>query len=335
MITSKAIAALALFAATIIPAEGRAQAFRAYLSSGGVDNPACSLAAPCRLLPAALAAVASGGEIWMLDSANYNTSTVLILKSVTILAVPGALGSVVATGGNAIAVDFPGGNVVLRNLVLVPLPGTGAAGGVAIGRAASVTIDDCLIAGLPGTGIAAQGEVAIRVIGSTIRDNENGFFLQGGTHTTVVRSTISGNSAFGMWAENRAGPGATTVDIADSTLDANGVGLWAYSSSPTAATSVSIRESRVVRSLSNGTVAQSEGGSVSVSLSNNLIASGGIGLQTSGAGSRMWAAGNMISGNDRGIVNAVGATFESAGDNAVRNNNLSQAQGTITPVPRR
>jgi hypothetical protein len=31
-------------------------------------------AAPCRLLPAALAAVASGGEVWMLDSANYNTA---------------------------------------------------------------------------------------------------------------------------------------------------------------------------------------------------------------------------------------------------------------------
>ena len=38
----------------------------------------------------------------MLDSANYNTGPVNVTKSVTILAVPGALGSVVATGGDAI-----------------------------------------------------------------------------------------------------------------------------------------------------------------------------------------------------------------------------------------
>jgi hypothetical protein len=47
-------------------------------------------------MPAALAAVADGGQIWMLDSANYNTSPVVIAKSVSILAVPGAVGSLVA-----------------------------------------------------------------------------------------------------------------------------------------------------------------------------------------------------------------------------------------------
>jgi hypothetical protein len=69
-----------------------AQSFRAYVASTGNDANPCTLGAPCRLLPAALAAVADGGEIWMLDSANFNTSTVNIAKSVTILAVPGAIG---------------------------------------------------------------------------------------------------------------------------------------------------------------------------------------------------------------------------------------------------
>ncbi len=70
--------------------------FRAYLSQNGSDTNPCTLPAPCRLLPAALAAVKDGGEIWMLDSANFNVGVVDIAKSVTILAVPGALGSVVA-----------------------------------------------------------------------------------------------------------------------------------------------------------------------------------------------------------------------------------------------
>jgi hypothetical protein len=80
--------------------------FRAYLASDGSDASPCTLGAPCRLLPAALAAVADGGEIWMLDSANYNAGQVDVTKSVAILAIPGALGSVVATGGaNAINID--------------------------------------------------------------------------------------------------------------------------------------------------------------------------------------------------------------------------------------
>jgi hypothetical protein len=58
----------------------------------------CSLSTPCRLLPRA-AQTDINGEIWMLDSANYNTGTVVINKSVTILAIPGAVGSVVAQGG--------------------------------------------------------------------------------------------------------------------------------------------------------------------------------------------------------------------------------------------
>ena len=50
--------------------------YRVYLSAKGFDSSPCALSAPCRLLPAALAAVTDGGEIWMLDSANFNTGQV-------------------------------------------------------------------------------------------------------------------------------------------------------------------------------------------------------------------------------------------------------------------
>jgi hypothetical protein len=79
-------------------------------------------------LPAALAAVADGGEVWMLDSANYNVAPVNISKSVTILAVPGAVGSVVATAGHAININTVGVKVVLRNLTIVPAPRRGRPG---------------------------------------------------------------------------------------------------------------------------------------------------------------------------------------------------------------
>ena len=57
--------------------------FRAYVSSTGNDANPCTLPQPCRLLPAALAVTDDGGEVWMLDSANYNTNFVTIGKSVS------------------------------------------------------------------------------------------------------------------------------------------------------------------------------------------------------------------------------------------------------------
>jgi hypothetical protein len=116
--------AIAVAAALLLPAAAHAQLFRSYLARGGNDANPCTLPDPCRLLPAALAAVADGGEVWMLDSANYNATTVNVAKSVTILAVPGALGSVVAASGPAISIATAGVKVALRNLVIVPLPGS-------------------------------------------------------------------------------------------------------------------------------------------------------------------------------------------------------------------
>src|SRR6187402_2972392 len=144
--------ALRVVFACLLLASGtaHAQLFRAYITSDGSDANPCTLAQPCRLLPAALTAVADGGEIWMLDSANYNAATVSITKSVSILAVPGAVGSIVAIGGPAISITAAGLKVALRNLVIVPLPGGGGTHGVAMSVASTVSIEQSLIANLPG-----------------------------------------------------------------------------------------------------------------------------------------------------------------------------------------
>ncbi len=55
--------ALALATVLILSTSAHAQSFRAYLASNGNDANPCSLASPCRLLPAALAAIVDGGEI--------------------------------------------------------------------------------------------------------------------------------------------------------------------------------------------------------------------------------------------------------------------------------
>lgn len=86
--SSLGIRLFALAALLLASASTQAQLFRAYVSGSGNDANPCTLQSPCRLLPRALQAVADGGEIWMVGSANYNTSTVVVTKSVRILAIP-------------------------------------------------------------------------------------------------------------------------------------------------------------------------------------------------------------------------------------------------------
>jgi hypothetical protein len=189
---TNALRSLTLIVALLLPAWGHAQLFRAYLASDGLDTNPCTLPQPCRLLPAALAAVASGGEIWMLDSANYNTATVNITKSVTIQAIPGAIGSVIFTTGSAIFIDTPDIRVTLRNLVIAPLTG-GGVDGIWIGTGATgatITVESCQVVRIPNNiAIRVLGNAKLYVLDTVLRDNWYGIFVAKGT-VTISRSQI-------------------------------------------------------------------------------------------------------------------------------------------------
>ena len=336
MIRRIAFRGLVAVAVTVLAsATAGAQAFRTYLAPTGVDTNPCSLQAPCRLLPAALAAVADGGEVWMLDSANYNSATVNVTKSVTILAVPGALGSVVATNGPAIRINTAGVKVALRNLVIVPLPGTGAVHGVVLNLGAGLTIDNCLIANMPTNGVLVNTNATLRLTDSTIRDNGAvGVALQNGARATITRAMISGNAQLGVFAYVTTADTFTTVDVAESTLDGNGAGLLGFiDGGLTAEISMSIRDSRIVRNNSNGLGSNGGlgAGTTALTASNNIIShNDGAGIVVYGTGGRVWATGNTISYNVTGLWNTVGL-LETAGNNSVRNNDTNKS-GTITVI---
>ncbi len=65
----------------LVCATADSQLFPAYLAANGNDANPCMPRAPCRLLPAAVNAVASGREIRLLDSAQYDTATVGVTDS--------------------------------------------------------------------------------------------------------------------------------------------------------------------------------------------------------------------------------------------------------------
>lgn len=331
--TLRTIAAVAF--GLLISATAHAQLFRSYVASTGNDANPCTLQAPCRLLGPALTAVMDGGEIWMLDSGNFNSSTVNVTKSVTILAVPGALGSVVATNGPAFRINTAGVKVALRNLVIMPLPNAGAQGGITMSAGAGLTVDNCLVANMPGNGIAVNTDATVRITDTTIRGNGGvGVLLQNGARATITRAMIRGNGPQGIFAYVTTAGTYTSVDIAESTIDTNSAGLLGYIDfGLNAEVSMSIRDSRIVQNTSNGLAANggSGGGSVTLSASNNIISNNdGHGIVVYNTGGRVLATGNTISYNDTGLLNTTGV-LESAGNNAVRNNNTNKS-GPITVV---
>ena len=312
----------ALIALLMVGSSAHAQLFRTYVASDGNDANPCNLQQPCRLLPAALAAVADGGEIWMLDSANYNTATVAITKGVTILAVPGALGSVVGGSGGtqtAIAVNAPGKAVTLKNLVIRAFS-TDADIGVLVSNARTVTIEDCTVTGFVGPitnglGVwanvtaALQGDnrPAVNVLNTTVRGGTIGILFQGNVRGTVAGSRVVGNGGIGVGVRSAGGQFAD-ASVSDTVSNGNGTGYYAEASGA-AAQGARMYATRSVASYNGG------GGFVT---SNNEWA-------------LIQVDASMASQNSAGaFINQGSGVFQSRGNNSTGSSGNS---GTIVLVP--
>jgi hypothetical protein len=304
---SRRISLVFLSCAALLAATGAdAGLFRTYLSVNGDDANACTLAAPCRLLPAALAAVNDGGEIWMLDSANYNVGAVAVTKSVTILAVPGAIGSVLVNGGYAIDINTAGVKVTLRNLLVRGL--TGVFYGIRFAQGASLTVEDCELFGLPNTAIAAYAPASMLVIRNTMIRNSatgigltgtvtatldgvhlignggDGFFMGDGVTASLSNSVIIGHTSSGVLAQAIAPGGTIRLQVERSVLQANGNGIYAAGNGAGSVVQVSATHNSILGSTVNGVAASASGGTATVVLDDNAVVSNATGAQMYGTG---------------------------------------------------
>jgi len=159
-----------------------------------------------------------------LDSANYNSGTVNINKSATILAVRGVVGSVVAFGGGpAITINTAGVTVSLRNIVIgnnVTNPGTV---GIQMTNGKSLVLERCVIQNTPAQGILAGGaamnifvkDSEIREVGSVAIEANDGVTLD------VVRTKMTDNVFGGLWAHPLTATGVTQIYATDSEVSAS------------------------------------------------------------------------------------------------------------------
>jgi hypothetical protein len=159
-----------------------ATAQRTFVASHGVDNPNCSIAAPCRNFAAAIIATSSGGEIIVQDSAGYGPVTVT--KSVAIISPPGIYGGISVFSGNGITVNAPGATVVLRGL---SINGQGGANGILVQQAARVRIESCVISNMGAQGVYHQADNGEMIVLDTIsRDNGDGGFALVAQNASIV-----------------------------------------------------------------------------------------------------------------------------------------------------
>ncbi len=316
----------AFLATLLLSASAHAGLFRAYVSSTGNDANACTLTAPCRLLPAALAAINDGGEIWMLDSANYNTGPLNIAKSVTILAVPGALGSILAISGSAVSITASGLTISLRNLMIVPLAGGGGASGVLMTGASTLTIENSLIANLPGDGVNVSGTGKIEIANTIIRNN--GLYavhLANGASadingTKMLNNTYGGVRAFSSSVAN------TTASVSDSVVSGGTAGLVAFTvvDLPVPPLTVSGGAGLVI----TGPVAR-------IAVTRCTIQSTGFALvsETTGVGTSVITVSNSMIANNNFAWNqsGSGSVIRTLGNNHITDN-TNPGPGALSPT---
>jgi len=323
--------AFVCLAVALLSTTAQAQLFRSYVSSTGNDANPCTVQAPCRLLPAALAAVKDGGEVWMLDSANFNTSPVVITKSVSILAIPGALGSVVGSDGDAIEINTAGVNVTLRNLKILNF--SAGQNGVNMLNGASLKVEGCEVAGfasgtISGIQIATPAEVTI--VDTIVRDNfvfYAGIKVDTSAKVTIV-DTIVRDNFVGIWFDNGA-----QGDIARTTVVGNSyVGIWGF---PTVNSTVTVTVTDSISSNNQWGIYASgyAGRTTKMTVSRSTAAHNsrdGFGADMT-ADASMTVSGSVASNNLHGFLQSGQAIFRSLGDNTVFDNGEDMF-GTIVVV---
>ncbi len=251
---------IGLFLPFLAAAPAHAQASRTWVSGVGDDANPCSRTAPCKTFAGAISKTAAFGEINCLDPGGFGAVT--ITKSIT-LNCTGTIGSVLVAGTNGIVISAAATDrVVLRNIQIQGLRGTGSPGlnGVRILTAASVSIEDCVITQFSQAGVSdarTAGNTQLFVRNSIISYN-------GGTGVALVatgpnRASIEGTqfigNLFGVAAANGNSVMATRSVFAGNTtgVEADAGGAVNLDNSSVTGNTTGVQSSSNIR-LSNSDV---------------------------------------------------------------------------------
>ena len=215
---------------------------RTYVSGTGDDANPCTAPWPCQTFQAALTMTAAGGEIYVLDSANYGPVT--INKAVTITS-EGAVAGILASSGVGITISAGANDVINLRGLDIDGSNTGSVG-IQFNSGQSLNVQKSAIRNFTGSGInfAPSGTSALFVIDTTIINNVSngislannatgalsrinatkngvGILAYGSGVSLTVADTVAGNNTYGIGASSSA------VMIRNSMFNSNTIGICA------------------------------------------------------------------------------------------------------------
>jgi parallel beta helix pectate lyase-like protein len=235
-----------------------AAAPRVFVSGFGSNTHAGTLASPVRQIQKAMTLVDSGGEIIILDSANYNPVT--INKPVTIVAT-GVQAEIEVISGDGITVTAGASDVViLRGLTI---HGLGGAKGLNFTAGAALHVESCVISGFGSTGILATASGQLFVKDTISRENFFGLNSTAG-NLSIDHARLEGNSSVGLFVQGGK------ASIRDSVASGNGNGIVAQNSG----TQVNVESCLVANNF--GGIASTT--SATVRVSNSTVTNNNTGL---------------------------------------------------------
>jgi hypothetical protein len=318
----RALAATAILATTLsAPQIAVATAQRTFVSTTGVDNPACSIATPCRSFGAAVTAANAGGEVIVLDSGGYGAVT--ITKAIAIIAPSGVYAGVSVLAGDGVTVTTSnvGDRVTLNGLTI---NNQGAAGsGIVyngVGRllVINTVVNGFSAAGSAGLNFTPTASSNLRVENSEFRVNATGINIQppsGASTSAVLDKVIAvSSSGVGIYIQNQTV--ATLRDVQAISNGAAGVGTNTIAGSTL---TVSVDNSE----LSNNNYGITPGGDAGteiVSVQNCNIANNVTGGIRSDNASTLRLANSTITGNPTGLITSGTGQIISMGNNWIQGN---------------
>lgn len=175
-------------------------AARAFVSSSGSNAGACSIqTTPCATIAAAIAQVATDGEIIVLTPGEYEMAPLVISKGVKVTSPSGT----VAFIRQPITVNAPGARVILRGLTI---KGAGTGDGITLTAAGALLIEETTVDGwATGLKVAAGSASFVAVANSAFISNTSGLQLgAGGTNRVSIEGTRFEGNGLGVSAASGA-----------------------------------------------------------------------------------------------------------------------------------
>jgi hypothetical protein len=204
--TTTVIAAALALAVTLPAVSAQAQSPRTFVSAAGSDSNNCAnVAAPCRHFAAAFAATAPGGEIFVLDPANYGSLTITHAVSIE---GHGWASIAPPNNGNAITINADSSdNISIHGVAINGTGATGSTNGIVFNSGYKLAVIDCFISNFTAYGIVAnvstssqEAPTDISITGTVVSDSIGGIVLltngtAGWINATLDHLTLDNNFA--------------------------------------------------------------------------------------------------------------------------------------------